>query len=381
MKNKKGNKREIEEEMDKEQTIKHIFKTKEKDIFNIEYNNLVEELKSDNYTKMQPFVLSNFIQCKITQLSHHQELIKDYLSQPESGNYKLKQHINLEDFKEAKDLMKKKYELNMLKCEDLIKEDLKKLTTLTKKRKTNTPNEASSCSSSASSSNLTFSAENSKESSKSFQNKIKNSDFNYSDNNIKLNFNNNDHNKLNINDFNLNEKANENDSDYDFKRERFFGKGKLDPNSTFNYSSNFNKNKNKNISKEKSISNENDKSLSSNKNSNGKASNNSSSNINQESNKNTITIKDEEPPAIKIKLTYADGKDTFPQYLSISSTEFESYDEFLTVLKKKLGIYKYARFKLVYIVNNSECFYISSVQQLLYDRVNEIKVVPEDYDI
>lgn len=385
MKNKKGNKKEVQEELDTDQTIKHIFKTKEKDVFTVEYNNLSEELKSDNFLKIQPFILSNFIQSKITQLGQHQDFVKEYLNQPEAGEPKLKEHIDLEDFKAAKEIMLEKFDLNMKKCEDLIKEDLKKLTFLTKKQ-TKTNNSNNICFNGASSSSSSDSSSSSED-----ENEDEDGNENSLDSFIKKSIEQNIEDNQN-NNYNYFNNQDCDGSKFDYKQECFFSKSQLNSNINNHNNNlmnlrinekNFNNFSNNNKSDFIYYSNsaDNNGALSLNKSSNGKPNNNNSSSFNQDSNKNTITVKDEEPPAVKIKLTYADGKDSFPQYLSILSTDFENFDEFLTVLKRKLGIYKYARFKLVCMVNGKESFYIISDQQLHFDRLNEIKLVPEDYEI
>jgi len=395
MKNKKATKKKVEDTLDKDEIIKHIFKTKEKDIFNVEYNNLLEELKSNDFSKIKPFILSNFIQSKTKQLDQHQEFIKEYLNDQEPGKLNIKELIDLEDFKGAKEIMLKKLDFNLENCKDLIKEDLKKLTFLTKKRvnsnnsntknniENNNMNDNEACSLSISSSSSSSSSASLKENGnkKSLNLFIKRS----SDSNSYENEN--DEHQLNDNNiYNENDKGNEknNDSDFDFKRERFFGKSELNnKNSDFNvYPNTINNNKNYLIDNMNLKKKEN-KAFCENKNScsiEEPSNKNNSSNNNQDSNKNTITIKDEEPPEVKIKLTYADGKDSFPQYLSISTNEFQTFDEFLSVFKKKLGIYQYARFKLLCILRGKECYCITSVQHLYLDRVNEIKLVPEDYD-
>jgi hypothetical protein len=311
MKNKTKSTKEYEELLDIDETIKYIFKTKDKDVFNTEYNLLLEDLKSENFSKIKPFILTNFIQSKILQLNQQNEFIKDYLNNSVSDKFNLKINNDLsEEHILAKRCMMQKLNINISKCKDFINEDLNKLTFLNKKRNVD-------------------------------QQIVSNKDLNENDY-ISLKYGEKSVSIFdllnNIQDQLMFESNTINIEKNDIQQER------VDIIENLNT-----KNSQKlNIINYDNICDD---------------------------------INNLKKTDIKLKLTYADGSDSFPQYLNICLFECLDFEKFLIVLKKKLGIFEYARFKLIFMDENREKFFIKSINQFNFDKVNEVKIVPFDYQI
>jgi hypothetical protein len=81
-----------------------------------------------------------------------------------------------------------------------------------------------------------------------------------------------------------------------------------------------------------------------------------------------------------LQIFYLDGADSYSQECNIYSQSPLDYNSFIYYLKKKLGIYEHAKFKLILLDSNrEERQFLNSVNQLKYDEVNELKIVPFDY--
>jgi len=286
----------------REDSLKNIFQTKEKDIIDIEYNSLTQDYSSENFLNLQPFILSKYIQSKFLNIKSNYELINNYLNESESHKLNLKDYLDLKELRNAQEYMIKKLNLNLKSCKDLLNEDMKKLSFLKKKRDFDSINE-------------------------------KKKEYSSSDGFI-------DEQQINTK---LNNKKNL------IKEENF----KEDE---YHYFDNF-----------ENVTNEKQRKI-----------NQELSESNNKINRNSI---EKEGPSLKLKISYAGANDSYPQFLTFKTKEFSDFGKFLTVLKKKLGIYEFAKFKLVFIYNGTECYFLNSVNQFFLDRINEIKVVPEDYII
>lgn len=232
----KKNKHKNEEfsETDLEETIKFIFKTKEKDVFKNEFDKLNEELKSENFKTIKSFILSNFVSTKISQLNEQHDFTKHILKKSNNFDLNIENHLDIDQYQQAKNIMTDDFKSYLNLCKKSIDNDFNNL---------------------------------------SFLNKITNRENNFVENENEIN--------------NLCKN--------------------LQP-----------------IKKQYEINNK------------------SSSDTDSEE---TIT-------QYQLKITYQDGSESYPQFLKISNQEFSTFENFIYILKRKLGIYEYAKFKLVYLENN-----------------------------
>jgi hypothetical protein len=83
----------------------------------------------------------------------------------------------------------------------------------------------------------------------------------------------------------------------------------------------------------------------------------------------------------KLKIYYLDGSDSYFQICNIKSRTALDYQSFIFNLKKKLGIYENARFKIVIMENKKEKEYFEDISQLISGEINEIKIVPAQYNL
>jgi len=99
-------------------------------------------------------------------------------------------------------------------------------------------------------------------------------------------------------------------------------------------------------------------------------------------NNNLYTLCETQEVRYKLKIFYLDGADSYSQVCNIVSKQGLNFSSFLHCLKKKLGIYEHAKFKLVIVEKNKEeKEFLESVSQLKLDEVNELKIVPYNYEI
>lgn len=80
-----------------------------------------------------------------------------------------------------------------------------------------------------------------------------------------------------------------------------------------------------------------------------------------------------------LKIFYSDGSDAYPQTCIIISNTILDYKTFLHNLKRKLGIYEYAKFKVIILDQMKEKNIFTDMRQIKIKEINEIKIVPYDY--
>ena len=247
---------ELEDLNSMEETIKFIFQIKEKDVFDNEYETLAEEVKEKSYKKIKPLILSNFISSKINDLNENYSYSKKFLKFS-NDNFKidLSHLIDIDQFKNTRNLMSDKLKCSLNMSKNSIKEDLEKLSFLGKK--------------------------------KNREDDGKEDSFDFTD--------------ISNRDNLENEQKNDNN--------------------------------NNNINCDNKVSS--------------KLANNNSSNFAESYNKSIETSFD-----YNLKIFYFDGNDSVPQMLKIEMNDMMNYENFIYLLKKKLGIYEYAKFKLVSVKNN-----------------------------
>lgn len=254
--------------VDLKDSLNFIFKLKEQEIFDNEYKKLEEELQSDIYKKIKPFIVSNFISTKLSNLNEQYATTKQFLRKYNNPDFNLKDYIDLDEYKSTSDYMAQELNVNLEKCKNSINEDYKKIVLLQSKANLKDP---------------LISSENFKYLDLDKKSKIhSNEGIINTENNGEINQNNNNNLYNNVDCL-------YNDS---FKSRDYQG---------------YNKNLNSCVSS---------------------------------------------PLQIQLKITYFDGCDTNPQFLNISTEEFSNMDNFLYIFKKRLGIYEYAKFKVIILENN-----------------------------
>jgi hypothetical protein len=79
----------------------------------------------------------------------------------------------------------------------------------------------------------------------------------------------------------------------------------------------------------------------------------------------------------KFKIFYLDGSDNSAQLCNVEIDENVDFSTFVLQLKKQLGIYEYAKFKIVLLDKSSyHQKYLKDLSQLKTNEVNEIKIIP-----
>ena len=84
--------------------------------------------------------------------------------------------------------------------------------------------------------------------------------------------------------------------------------------------------------------------------------------------------------AYDLRIYYLGGADSCSQNCSIKSSTPLDLHSFIFYLKKKLGIYEHAKFKIV-ILNKEkeETDFLQNISQLSLKDTNELKIVPDDH--
>jgi hypothetical protein len=296
-----------------EETLKFIFQIKEKDVFDNEFEMLIEEVQDESYRKIKPLILSNFISSKIKQLNENYSYSNKFLKYS-NENFKidLSHLIDLTQFNSTKNTMIDKLTQNFNSFKNSIKEDIKKFELLAKKK-----------------------------------------------NRVKENNNFNDNDKDKNKDYKKKEKENDKEKNKNDKKEKekeSFLHGDINKDNTVSQK----KNEHISIKENKDTDNENDNDnynnndyISDEDNHSYKKDNNNNNNISSNKlikNSNLSEGEDKSNKEIieyNFKITYCDGNDSLPQKLKIIMNTNMNFENFLYLLKKKLGIYEYAKFKLV----------------------------------
>jgi len=79
----------------------------------------------------------------------------------------------------------------------------------------------------------------------------------------------------------------------------------------------------------------------------------------------------------QLKIFYLDGSENSAQFCNIKIEENVDFNTFILQLKKQLGIYEYAKFKIVLINElSNHKVYLKDLSQLKTNQVNEIKIIP-----
>lgn len=79
----------------------------------------------------------------------------------------------------------------------------------------------------------------------------------------------------------------------------------------------------------------------------------------------------------KLKIFYLDGSDNSAQLCNIETHEEINFESFINQLKKQLGIYEYAKFKILLLEHsNYNKIFLQELSQLRRDEINEIKIIP-----
>lgn len=275
-----------------EETIKFIFQIKEKEVFDNEYEMLTEEMQEEAYEKIKPLILSNFNSEKIKQLNQNYSYSNKFLKYS-NENFKidLSNLIDINQYTNTRNLIFDKFRQNLNFCKNSIKEDLANLSYIGKKRDRKNDLE-------------------NKDKSHDNSNNINNIDANVNNVNKKYSYNFEEDNKDNVNNKTLNLNDNDN-SKVNFIQNKEFESDLQDD-------------KNLNLSKFAKISNftESEKS-------------------------------DKISSEYNLKITYFDGNDSLPQKLKIKINRKINFENFIFSLKKKLGIYEYAKFRLVSLKKNN----------------------------
>jgi len=100
--------------------------------------------------------------------------------------------------------------------------------------------------------------------------------------------------------------------------------------------------------------------------------NNNAQSFNVQNNMNNIML--------KFKVYYFDGSEIQPQIVKFQVRENINFDDFMNIFKKNLGIYEFAKFKILILLNKKEIKFLADCKELKIDQFNEIKIVPEDYN-
>jgi hypothetical protein len=84
---------------------------------------------------------------------------------------------------------------------------------------------------------------------------------------------------------------------------------------------------------------------------------------------------------IRLNLCYHHGSDIQSQNLDIKINTSSTFEDFINEIKRTLGIYEFADFKLVLIENKRETKFVSSLADINMLEDNCIKIVPKTYTI
>ena len=314
---------------DMKQTLDYIFNIDQREVFENELNCLKEEIENNNLDLVKIPAIMNFVIYKANELNFHSKLSESLITS--SKNSVIEDYLIKENFSATN-----KHISNFVKNHNLISFS-KYNTTVdnkldTKIQKENNPNKCEN----EVDSFLKFDSNNLKEDKGNFFSKIENEGIHFF---------------VKTSDANFSIIKNET------KSESLHNSEKKENSLGNNLNSNSHKgliNKDANFESLIRINNKEDKTKST-----------------------TINIPYKKKIVYQLKIFYLDGSENSAQFCNIEIEENCELNSFILQLKKQLGIYEYAKFKIVLMNElSNHRIYLKDLSQLKTNQVNEIKIIP-----